>query len=379
MVTFGGTVALMFFNYLSSIIRAIGDSRTPLYFLVACCVLNAGLTVLLVGALGLGVGGAAAATVASQAVSVVLCLAYVRLRVPELLVRRGGWRVSRGDYAQHLRLGLPMGLQMSIIAIGTLVVQFALNELGADAVAAYTTAARVDGIAVALLGSLGLAVSMFVAQNRGARRDDRIRQGVRHGVIMAVVGSAALGAVLVLWGTGLVELFVGPGQGAVVDMAGEFLTVNGALYSVLGVLFVVRGALQGLGRSLVPTVSGFLELVMRSAAAVVLGGAFGYSGVVWSNPLAWAGSVCLLVPAYLAWQRRHVGASDRAVEDGGAEVCVRGDDRPLDVARPVAVPSSSGRRLRVGRRAWSATRPAVLRRQARAHRGRRPAATGRRP
>ncbi|RMI04907.1 MATE family efflux transporter [Cellulomonas triticagri] len=304
-VSFLGASAVMFFNFLGAIVRAIGDSRTPLVFLTLACVLNVVLVVVMVGPMGLGVGGAALATVVSQALSVVLCLEYIRRRIPVLHVHRADWRVSRADLAEHLRLGLPMGFQASIIAIGTLAVQVRLNELGPDAVAAYTTASRVDGLAVALLQSLGLAVSMFVAQNLGGGRPDRIRQGVRQANWLAVVGSVVIGAVVVLCGGWLVRLFVGHGTSSdeVVALATQFLHINGALYVVLGILFVLRGALQGLGHTGVPTLTGVIELVMRVGAAIVLGAAFGYVGVVWGNPLAWAGAVVLLVPAYVRAQR----------------------------------------------------------------------------
>ncbi|MDM7832528.1 MATE family efflux transporter [Cellulomonas edaphi] len=306
-VSFAGAVATMFFNYLSAIIRAIGDSRTPLVFLAVCCGLNVGLVVLLVRAAGLGVGGAALATVVSQALSVALCVAFIRRRVPALQPSREDWRLDRAAVAAQLRIGLPMGFQASIIAIGSLVVQLRLNELGADSVAAYTTAARVDGVAVAFLGSIGLAVSTFVAQNHGAGRPDRIRRGVSQAVAMSVGVAVLLGLVLVSAGSSIVSMFVGPDEQHVVDLAAQFLTVNGLLYSALGVLFVLRGALQGLGHALVPTITGVVELVMRVGAALVLGSAFGYAGVVWSNPLAWFGAMVLLIPAYLH-ARRSLGA-----------------------------------------------------------------------
>jgi len=302
-ISFLGAATTMFFNFLAAIVRAIGDSRTPLVYLTLSCVLNIALVVVLVGGLGTGVGGAALATVVAQGVSVVLCFVHVRRRVPVLHVRREDWRVTRADLAHHLHLGLPMGFQASIIAIGTLAVQVRLNTLGSDAVAAYTTATRVDGLAVALLASLGLAVSMFVAQNLGGGRPDRIRTGVVQAVWMSVVGAVLIGIVLVTAGGWIVEMFVGEGEQRVVDMSAHYLFVNGVLYAVLGVLFVLRGALQGLGRTLVPTVTGLIELVCRVGAAVVLGAAYGFAGVVWGNPLAWLGAVALLVPAYLRAHR----------------------------------------------------------------------------
>lgn len=306
-VSFLGSGTMLFFNYLSAIIRAIGDSRTPLVFLTVACALNVGLVILMVGPLEWGVGGAALATVISQGVSVLLCLEYVRRRVPVLHVRRADWRVSRADLLQHLRIGLPMGFQASIIAIGALAVQVRLNELGADAVAAYTTASRVDSLAVALLQSLGLAVSMFVAQNFGGGRPDRIRLGVVQATWMALGGAVILGVVLVASGSQLVRLFVGEGSDGVVDLAALMLVINGASYSALAVLFVLRGALQGLGHTLIPTVTGVIELFMRVGAAVILGGIVGFVGVVWSNPLAWIGAVVLLAPAYLRAHRELAG------------------------------------------------------------------------
>ena len=202
-ISFLGAGALMFFNYLSAIIRAIGDSRTPLVFLTLACGLNVALVIVMVGPLGWGVGGAALATVVSQAVSVVLCLEFVRRRMPVLHVTRTDWRVTRAELGAHLRLGLPMGFQASIIAIGTLAVQVALNELGTDAVAAYTAASRVDGLAVALLQSLGLAVSMYVAQNHGGGRPDRIRRGVPQANWISVAAAIVLGALMIAFGSAL--------------------------------------------------------------------------------------------------------------------------------------------------------------------------------
>lgn len=303
-ISFLGAGAMMFFNYLSAIIRAIGDSRTPLLFLSLACGLNVGLVILMVGPLDWGVAGAALATVVSQAISVLLCLEFMRRRMPVLHVRREDWRVSRAELADHLRLGLPMGFQASIIAIGTLSVQVALNTLGADAVAAYTAASRVDGLAVALLQSLGLAVSMFVAQNHGGGRPDRIRRGVTQATWIAVAASIVLGVLLIAFGAALVRLFVGEGAVEVVGMAAQMLAINGATYWILGILFVLRGALQGLGHTLIPTVTGVIELVMRVGAAVVLGGIFGFIGVAASNPLAWLGAVLVLVPAYIHAHRQ---------------------------------------------------------------------------
>lgn len=362
-ISFLGAGATMFFNYLSAIIRAIGDSRTPLVFLTISCALNVGLVVLMVGPLAWGVGGAALATVIAQAVSVILCLEFVRRRLPMLHLRRADWKVTRADFAEHLRLGLPMGFQASIIAIGTLTVQVALNTLGADAVAAYTTASRVDSLAVALLSSLGLAMSMYAAQNHGGRRPDRIRRGVVEATWMAIAAGLVLGGLLIAFGVPMVRLFVGEGSDDVVELAHLMLIVNGCGYWALGVLFVLRGALQGLGHTLVPTVTGVIELVMRVGAAVVLGALIDFVGVALSNPLAWVGAIVLLVPAYI---RAHRALGRMPVEPREAtETSAMAIIGPVDgsmivdavITQPIrTVRSSRLRRLTLGRRRRRARR-----------------------
>lgn len=324
-VTFLGTATTMYFNYLAAVLRAIGDSRTPLVFLVVACGLNIVLVLVAVPVLGLGVAGAALATVVAQAVSVLLCLHHLRRRVPELRVRREDWRVTRAELTHHLRLGVPMGFQASIIALGMIAVQVRLNSLGADAVAAYTTAVRVDHFAMALFNSLGIAVSMYAAQNLGARRHDRIRAGVVQALWMTAAGAAVVGAVVALAGSSLVRLFVGTGEDDVVAMAAWFLAVNGSLYVVLGGLFVLRGALQGLGYTAVPTVTGVLELGCRIGAAAVLGAIWGYDGVVWGNPLAWFAAMTVLVPVYVR-AHRILGRPDGVLPVAAARAVARSTD-----------------------------------------------------
>lgn len=348
LVSFLGCATTMFFNFLSAVIRAIGDSRTPLVFLIVACILNVVLVVLFVPVWGWGVAGAALATVIAQGLSVVMCLEYVRRRVPELHLRREDWRLTRHDVMTHLRMGLPMGFQASIIAIGAIAVQVRLNELGSDAIAAYTAASRVDTLATAFLQSLGLAASMFVAQNFGAGRGDRIRQGVNQAAIMSVIGSAGLGLVMIVFGTTFVRMFVGDGAQEVVDLANYMLVVNGCTYALLGVLFVVRGSLQGLGDATTPTVTGIIELVMRLVAAILLGAWWGFEGVVWSNPLAWLGAVVILVPVYLRRRRELVAHPPTPVETTTRSIPVIGPSdgshtvetvitQPVRVARPASL------------------------------------------
>ena len=339
-VSFLAGSTMMFLNFVSAILRAIGDSRTPLIYLVVSCVLNIVLVLGAVPGLGLGVGGAALATGLSQGSAVTMCMVHIRRRVPTLHVRREDWHVTRAELRLHLGLGLPMGFQASIIAIGILAVQVRLNELGALEVAAYTTATRVDNFTMAFLGSMGIAASMYAAQNLGARRPDRIRSGVAQAVAITAGGSAVLGAFIAFAGPVLVRLFVGPGEEAVVDLASYFLRVNGSWYIVLGALFVLRGALQGLGYTSVPTITGALELGCRVLAAVALGALWGFEGVVWGNPLAWIAALAVLVPAY---RRAHRRLDDlRPVEEPSPDARQAPDVRQAPPAVVVVGESSDG-------------------------------------
>lgn len=323
-----GASGIMFFNYLSAIIRATGDSKTPLYFLMFASVVNVGLLLFFISVLHMGVGGAALATGLAQLLSAGSCYVYVLKRLPALHVRPGDWGPGLKQLGRHLAIGLPMGFQASIIAIGSLAVQVRLNSLGAETIAAYTTGARVDGLAVAILNSIGIAVTTYVAQNAGAGYLDRVRAGVRQALVMSTLVAVSMAALLITSGEMMVRSFVGSGEEHVVSMAHQFLVVNGLFYWVLGVLFVTRGALQGLGHTFVPTVSGIFELIMRVSTAVVLGGSLGFVGVIWANPLAWAGASLFLVPSWLL-VRKNLAANAARLRAQDSSLETVEADRPV--------------------------------------------------
>lgn len=303
-VTFGGASVTVAFNLLASLIRALGDSRTPLFFLIVATVLNAGLSAFFVGVLRLGVPGAAAATIVAQGVAVAGCLVLINNHLPLLHVPRAEWRQSPAYVLSTARLGIAMGFQTSIIAIGSLVLQYAVNGLGPHAIAAFTASSRVDQVASAPLNSFGLALSTYVAQNRGAKLWRRIRDGVRQTCLVSVGLAVALGTVNIVFGTSLVRLFVGAGEADVVADAHRYLIIQGSTYVVLGLLFALRGTIQGLGKAAVPTLAGGMELLLRSAAGLVLVTHLGFLGVCWASPLAWVGSLSALVPAWFYFRRQ---------------------------------------------------------------------------
>ena len=317
MVCFATSFAIVAFNYLSAIIRAVGDSRTPLVFLAIASALNIVLDVALIAWFGMGVEGAAYATAVAEAISALLCLWWIHRRFPVFHLRREDWRVTRAELRHHLKMGLPLGFNMSIIAIGVVAVQLRLNELGSEAIAAFTTAIRIDGLANSTLSSIGLAVSTYAAQNFGARRVDRVRAGVTQGGLLGVVTSLALALVLVPTAAPLSRVFVGDGSEQVVSLSAQAVIMFSLTYWLLAVLYVLRGTLQGLGKMRAPFYSGVAELVMRVVVAIWLGGVFGYLGVCASEPLAWVGAVALLVPAYLRTRRRLLDDEAHSARSGG--------------------------------------------------------------
>lgn len=199
-----------------------------------------------------------------------------------------------------------MGFQTSVIAIGVIIIQAALNTLGTEAVAAFTSALRINSMGVMPLMSFGLAMATYTGQNLGAGRPDRILLGVRHGCYLALAYSCVAAAIAFLAGEPLMRVFVGQGQENVVGMGSLYLRVQGTMYWVLGLLFIFRNTLQGLGNSLVPTIAGIGELVMRFIAAFFVIPAIGIMGVCISSPMAWAGSCLPLAIAYFIWRHRRI-------------------------------------------------------------------------
>jgi putative MATE family efflux protein len=295
-IIFAGIPAIVLFNLLSSMMRALGDSRTPLYFLVIACILNIGLDYLFILVFHSGVEGAAYATVIAQLISGLLCIPVIAKKMPLLHLQRSDWQMNWPELWAHIRVAAPMGFQMSIIAIGALIVQFALNSLGTEAVAAYTAAQKIDQIATQPMNSFGAAMTTYVAQNYGARKIERIKTGLVQCLSISGGFSIVMGVLFFIFGSNLASIFIENSPG-VIAMAHTYLEINGACYIILSVLFVCRQSLQGLGDSLTPTVAGIMELVMRALAGVFLARLTGYVGVCWSNPLAWFGAMVPLVIA----------------------------------------------------------------------------------
>ena len=288
----------------ADMLRALGDSRTPLVFLVLSSLLNIGLDILFIVPFHMGVAGAAWATVLSQLLSAILCTIVGLRKYPVLRPRRADFAGSRVAAARHLRVGFLMGFQMSVMCIGQLVVQACVNKLGTAAVAGYTAATKVDQLSVLVNTAYQIAISGYVAQNYGAHRFDRIREGVRASLIQLESVNVLMCAAMLLARRAVVSLFIDAPTEEVISYAGGYLTAVAPFYIVLGLLIVYRSAVQSMGNSTAPFLACVVELVMRIGGALGLSRVLGYTGVCFSSPLAWIGATALLIPFYRREMRK---------------------------------------------------------------------------
>ena len=300
----GGAVFATSALMAANILRSLGDSKMPTFILGCGIAINIALELLFLLVFGWGVPGAALATVVSWAIATGVFLLYIARRVPELHVRREDWRLSWSFLRAHLAIGLPMGFQATIIAFGAVILQVALNGLGPVAVAAYAAAQKVDTIAMMPMMSFGAAMAAYTAQNYGAGKFSRIRTGVRACCRMSVGFSLLAGALVIAAGPYFMTLFVGPEEVEAIRLGQTYFLVNGLTYWILSMLFIFRYTLQGLGQSIVPTVAGVMELVMRATAGLFLVEAMGFLGACLGNPMAWLGSCVPLAIAYVMTVQR---------------------------------------------------------------------------
>ena len=301
-IVFAGLTIFLVLYLQNCLIRSLGDSTTPTIFLAVTLAINVALEPVAILVLGWGIPGAALATVFSQAIGAVLFFVYIWRRVPALHTRWTDWKPDRVVLMAHLRMGLPMAFQASVIAFGAIILQVALNNLGAIPVAAYAATQKIDAVAVMPMLSFGYALAAYTAQNYGAQKYERIRMGVRACLKMSMAFAVGIGALLIAFGSHVLALFVGAdaaGAEEVIAYGETFLLVNGSTYVILALLLVYRNVLQGLGQSVIPTIAGAMELLMRAAAAIFLCTYLGFFGACLANPLAWIGAAVPVVLAYL--------------------------------------------------------------------------------
>ena len=297
-IIFAGIGATMFYNLLASIVRALGDSKTPLYFLLFSSFLNVGLDLLLIIAFNMGVRGAAIAPVISQFVSGVLCLIYVKRSFHILHITQETKGLDFKFVKELLRNGLPLALQFSITAIGSVMLSSCINSLGADIIAAFTIGGKTQLMIVLPAETIGITMATYCGQNLGAKKYVRITKGVKRAILVALVYSAIGFIVARFFGPYISLMFIDKGETDVIALAQQYINMGSYFYPILAVLFVLRNAIQGVGYSMTAMTTGAFELVARAGMGFGFVNRLGYDAVCVANPVAWATADLFLIPAY---------------------------------------------------------------------------------
>lgn len=299
MIIFLGLPFTLLYNYLSSILRAVGDSRTPFLFLAFSAVLNIFLDLFFILVAGWGCAGAAFATIAAQAISGILCLIVIIRRMEVLWLSKEN-RVVRGDsITELLQMGLPTGLQFSITAIGSMVMQSANNGLGGDYVSAFTAGAKLKQFTMCPFDAIATSVSVFCSQNYGAGKIDRIHKGLRQGIAVGVGYGLFAGLILIFAGRPLSMIFVSKDASGVLDASAKYLRCMGYFYWSLGILNVTRMVTQGLGHSGRAFFSGVMEMIARTIVSLGFVETFGYTAICFADQTAWIAACCYIAPTCL--------------------------------------------------------------------------------
>ena len=303
-IIFAAIPCCVLYNMASGILRSLGDSRTPVLFLVMASLVNIALDLFLILVCHMDVAGAAVATAISQLLSGLGCVWVMVKRFPILHLSREDRQFSPALAWRMLGIGLPMGLQFSITAVGSVVVQWSVNGLGVAAVAGVSAAGKISAFFACVFDALSSTMATFAGQNIGARKPERVSQGLRAASILGTVYCLlAFGAVL-LFARPLLGLFVdGTAEPGVMEKAVRFLTINAAFYIPLLFVNIVRLSIQGMGYTRIAMLAGAFEMVARTAVALLLVPALGYTGACFANPAAWIMADVFLIPCYLRIMR----------------------------------------------------------------------------
>lgn len=293
-----GVVFSATYNMCANTLRAVGDSKTPLYCLIASVFMNVGLDLALVGGLGLGMKGAAYATLISQAFCSFACLTIMILRFRILLPKKDEWHLSGNQYETLITTGLSMGLMTCIVNLGTIVLQSAINSLGTVVVAAHTAARRVFDVLCVTLYCIGISMTTFVSQNLGARKPERVKQGVWIAIRLVTVVTTVLIVVCFVFGEAVFKWLTSSADKELINNAVMYSRISIVFFYALGPLFVLRCSLQGLGKRIMPIVSSVVEMVIKVLSAKFFVPLLGYVGVAFTEPTSWIIMAVVLAVAF---------------------------------------------------------------------------------
>lgn len=309
-IIYAGLAVTCAYNALAAVLRALGDSKSPLYFLIISALLNVVLDIAFIVIFHMGVEGCAYATVIAQAVSALLCLIYIKKKFPVLKLKKDDFHFSWFTIRKLLSLGIPMGLQFSITAIGTIIVQGAINVYGAVYMAGFSAAGKIQNIICTVFVSFGATIATYVGQNRGAGKMDRVKKGVYLTQAMILISSFIIMAVIHFFGKYMMLIFVDPSETEVLRAAEIYFNTVSWCYPFLGSIYLYRNALQGMGYGLVPMLGGVFELAARALIVLLVAGSASFAGVCMSDPAAWIAALIPLVPYYF-WTMKKTAGTER--------------------------------------------------------------------
>lgn len=298
-IIFAGIPACMFYNVQAGLMRAVGDSRSPLYFLIISCAVNVVLDLVCIAGFGMGVEGAAIATVISQLLSGILCFLWILRRFPMLHPHGSDWKPDFPTMKRLLSIALPMGFQFSITAIGAVILQSAVNTLGSEIIASISAASKIQNIVFAPMETLGLTMATYCGQNLGAGRIDRIRLGMRRCVAASLVLSVICCLFVTFFSRYVALLYIKPHETAILANITYYLRICGIFYPPLALIFVFRNAIQGMGYSVPAMAAGLFELAARAAVALGFVRSVGFTAAAIANPMAWIAADLFLIPMYI--------------------------------------------------------------------------------
>lgn len=290
----------MLYNMSAGVLRAVGDSVTPLVFLILSSFVNIGLDYAFIKGMGMGVEGAAYATVISQTVSFLLCCIYIVIRFPYLIPKVSEFKVTFSELGELMSMGLSLALMFSIVEIGSLILQRAINGFGTDTIAAHTAARKISGILMLPYSAVGSACATYCSQNMGAKRPERVGAGIRSAVIMTWIWSACAVVIGYFAAPSIISLIVDTDEQFIIDLASKYMRVNTPFYFILAVLIVMRSSLQGLGKKTIPVASSVIEMIGKAVVAFAAAPVLEYFGVMISEPVVWFFMTLLLVGGYVS-------------------------------------------------------------------------------
>ena len=303
-IIFAGIPCTILYNMTAAILRALGDSKSPIIFLAISSAINIGLDLLLIIVFRMGVDGAALATVVSQGVSGVISIIYIKKKFDILAMEKGDWKLERHLAGKLTGVGIPMGLQYSITGIGSVILQTAVNGLGSIYVASMTAGSKINIFLACPFDALGQTRAPYAGQNIGARKLDRVGKGLRAACIIGFIVSGLMVIVVKLFGDQLTMLFLDEKDPVIMQNSTQFLIIVSAFYCLLTLVNTVRFTIQGMGFSSLAIIAGVMEMIARGIAGMLLVPAFGYLGACYSSPLAWLLADAFLIPAFFLCKRK---------------------------------------------------------------------------